>query len=215
MAQKMTNNALVIYGAGGHAKVIADCIISQGLPMKGFIDDNLKRIERTHYSFPVLPGRSSILMEDRLILGIGNNTVRKDLARELSELYIFSQAIIHQSAVISPSVTLGEGTCCMAGVIVNADSVIGRHVILNTGAQVDHDCMIADCVHIAPGAILCGGVKVGEGSLLGVGCTILPGISIGKDCIVGGGTVVINDLIDGCTAIGNLAKITISKITRK
>ncbi|MCS7300843.1 MAG: acetyltransferase, partial [Fimbriimonadales bacterium] len=89
-----------------------------------------------------------------------------------------------------------------AGVVVQPDARIGRHCIVNTAASVDHDCTIADFVHVAPGARLAGGVKVGEGVLLGVGCCVLPGIQIGAWSVVGAGAVVTEDVPDGVVVVG-------------
>ena len=106
------------------------------------------------------------------IIAVGNNLDRKRIVRRSKRR--FSTAI-HDSAIISPSVQIGEGSVICEGAIIQAHVRIGRHVIVNTGASVDHDCVIEDYAHIAPGAHLCGGVHVGEGALVGVGVGLEPG----------------------------------------
>lgn len=105
------------------------------------------------------------------IIAVGDNAARKKEA-EHNELNY--GILIHPTAVISPSATIGSGTVIMAGAIIQARARIGKHCIINTGATVDHDCIIGDYAHIAPGAHLCGHVEVGEGALVGVGVGIAP-----------------------------------------
>jgi sugar O-acyltransferase (sialic acid O-acetyltransferase NeuD family) len=102
----------------------------------------------------------------------------------------------------------------MQGAIIQASSVVGKHCIINTGASVDHDCNIADFVHISPHATLCGDVTVGEGSWIAAGATIIPGVKIGKWCVIGAGSVVTKDIPDYSLAAGNRCKI-IKKINEQ
>lgn len=104
-------------------------------------------------------------------IAIGDNAARK---RESGRLVGPFQTIVHDSAVVSKSAKIGEGTVIMAGAVVQANARIGKHCIINTGATVDHDCVIGDYAHIAPGAHLCGHVEIGEGTLVGVGVGIAP-----------------------------------------
>jgi len=84
--------------------------------------------------------------------------------------------------------------------------VLGRHVIVNTGATIDHDCIVGDFAHIGPGVHLAGMVKVGAGAFLGIGSVVLPGLAIGEWSMVGAGAVVIRDVPDRVTAYGVPAK---------
>jgi sugar O-acyltransferase (sialic acid O-acetyltransferase NeuD family) len=93
------------------------------------------------------------------------------------------------------------------GAIVQAMAKIGNHVIVNTGAQVDHDCVIGDFAHIAPRVVLCGGVSVGEGTLVGAGATVAPGVTIGKWATIGAGAVIIAGIPDYAVAVGNPARV--------
>ena len=112
---------------------------------------------------------------DANVLAIGDNATRKRL---VDEGFYTVEAAIHPSAIVAPYVPIGVGTVVMAGVIVQTGARIGRHVILNTGCTIDHDCVLEDYVHIAPGAHLCGNVHVGEGTLVGVGVGIAPNTTI-------------------------------------
>src|SRR5690606_21947196 len=108
--------------------------------------------------------------------------------------------------IISSSVKIDIGTVLMQGTIIQADTFIGKHAIINTRASIDHDSTVEDFVHISPGAILCGGVQIGEGTHIGAGAVILPGIKIGQWCKVGAGAVVAKNIPSNCTAVGIPAK---------
>ena len=90
---------------------------------------------------------------------------------------------------------------------MQADAQIGKHCIINTGASIDHESVIADYVHISPHSTLCGNVYVGEGSWIGAGSIVIPGLRIGRWCVIGAGSVVTKDIPDGVLAVGNRCKI--------
>lgn len=190
---------MYLYGASGHAKVIIDILHSVGEKIDGLFDDNdqvtsLNGIDVNH----------NWQGEEPIIISIGNNKIRKKVAEKLC--CNFTKAI-HSSAILSESVRINDGTVVMAGGIINADSVVGKHCIINTGASIDHECEIGDYSHISPHATLCGNVKVGEGSWIGAGSVVIPGIEIGKWCTIGAGAVVIRDIPDNTVVAGIPAKV--------
>jgi sugar O-acyltransferase (sialic acid O-acetyltransferase NeuD family) len=193
-----------LYGAGGHAKVIAEILELQGIVVKGIFDDDEKITKLLDY--PALGSflRGRVADKAAVIISVGNNRIRQKIAEKLS--VPFSRAL-HPSALISRRATIGEGSVLMAGVTVNSESTIGRHVILNTQCSVDHDCQINDYVHISPQVALAGNVKVGEGTHIGIGATVIQGISIGRWCTIGAGSVIIRDVPDGATVVGNPGRI--------
>lgn len=186
-----------IYGAGGHAKVVAEIIRSCG-----------DRVGEVYYDIPpmqyidgVLPANvSDVTPRGPMVIAIGLNEARK----RISGLYDLEyRRVIHPSAIISPSVLIDEGSVVMAGAIVNVDTRLGRHCIINTSASVDHDCVISDFVHIAPHVAVCGNTRIGEGSFIGAGSVIIDGITIGRNCMIGAGSVVVSDIPDNTVAYGN------------
>lgn len=191
---------MYLYGASGHAKVIIDILKANNIKVTALVDDN-KEVSSLS-GLPVIHDLSENISP--LIISIGNNEIRKKIAKNLSVEY--SQAI-HPSAIISSSVFIGCGTVVMQGAVIQADATIGKHSIVNTGASVDHDCKIGDFTHIAPHSTLCGNVTVGEGSWVGAGATIIPGIKIGKWCTIGAGAVVIKDVPDYAVVAGVPAKV--------
>jgi sugar O-acyltransferase (sialic acid O-acetyltransferase NeuD family) len=194
---------MVFYGASGHGKVIIEAWIACGGTVTGILDDNpaIKKL-----GDHVVSGKySSDKFPDRpLIISIGDNKVRKTIVEKLHRMY---GKVVHPSAIISASSALDDGSVAMAGVILNAECLIGKHVILNTGCVVDHDCRIGDFVHISPNATLCGGVLVGEGTQVGAGATVIPNVKIGKWATIGAGTVVIEDVPDFALVVGVPGKV--------
>ncbi len=203
---------LVVFGAGGHAKVVLDIVEQQGnYEIAGLLDDDLTLQGQRFFGYPVLGTRADLpaLLSAQLhhaIVAIGDNTDRAAVAAQLDRLgWRFANAV-HPRASIGRGVNIGPGSVVMAGCVVNADAYLGAQVIVNTGATVDHDCRIEDNVHIAPGCHLCGNVGVGQGSLLGAGSTVIPGVSIGKRVIVGAGSTVIRDVADETRVSGSPAR---------
>lgn len=193
---------MIIYGASGHGKVIYDILKSQGISEEIiFVDDADKG--DSFYGCPLLKPHQANFDKHEMIIGIGNNLIRKKLSHMHQQ---FTKAI-HKSSVISQSVEIEEGSVVMSNVSINADTQIGKHCILNTSCSIDHDCVIENFVHISPNASLAGNVKVGEGSHIGIGASVIQGIIIGKFATIGAGSVVIKDVPDGATVVGSPAKI--------
>lgn len=191
---------MIIIGAGGHGRVIADIFIRNGIQNICFWVDQ-PTVQQVN-GFPVEQRQTATTIP--LIIGIGDNRSRKRI--ELENSYTYNLAI-HAAANISTFCDIGLGTVCMAGAVINANSRIGKHVIINTGAVIDHDAKIGDYAHISPNATLAGNVTIGEGAWVGAGAVVIPGIKIGKWAIIGAGAVVIRDIPDNAVAVGNPAKI--------
>ena len=204
---------IFLFGAGGHAKVIADALEKQAkAELICFFDDNNNLWAQDFYNYLVIGGRSVLLskyeelMLEGGVVALGNNAIRKDVSLWLKSNCVSLISVVHPSAQIARGVNINPGTVVFAGAVINADASIGEGVIINTGATVDHDCMIGDYVHIAPGTNLCGGVSVGSVSFIGAGSVIIPGVKIGKGVIIGAGSTVINDLDDGVKVSGSPAR---------
>lgn len=191
-----------IYGASGHGKVILDCLEISGVKVEGFIDDDLNKYEFEGY--PVLGSNQLSLKTSEIIIGIGDNVVRKEIAAKISD---FNRVVIHPSAVVSPRCRIMPGTVIFQNSVVQSGTAIGRHSICNTKASIDHDCIIGDFVHIAPGAIICGSVTIGDLTWIGAGATVIQGISVGKNVMIGAGAVVISNIPDNALAVGVPARI--------
>lgn len=193
---------VIIIGASGHGKVIADIIQLNGNIVKGFLDDNEKIQGKLIVGFPVLGKTEDYVKypDCEFVIAIGDADIRKRLADSLDVKW---HTAVHPEATVSNlDTTIGEGTVIMANAVVNPSSRIGRHCIINTGAVVEHDNVLGDFVHISPNATLAGAVTVGKMTHIGVGAAVKQVISITSDCIIGAGTVVIKDITQSGTYVG-------------
>ncbi len=200
---------IYLYGSGGHAKVILDIFYQQGKSVKALLDDNPpSKINKIHvnkiHGVPIYQA-SKILptinpKNSRWIVAIGNNRIREQIALKLeNQGYSFTSAI-HPSARIALGTEISPGTVVMANTVINTDTKIGSHVIVNTGALIDHDCNIKDYSHISPGCTLCGHVSIGKSTLLGAGSTVSPCIEIGEQTNCPPGSIIIEPLISSYNA---------------
>ena len=180
---------MILYGASGHGKVVAEILRDNSDIDLVFWDDNeYAFIENERVSLP------NKHLGKELIVTVGLNHIRYDIVRSLNNTS-FGNAI-HPNAVVSKSCRLGHGTAIMALAIINASTNIGSHVIVNSGSIIEHDCVVDDFVHVSPGATVCGGVHIGEGSWIGAGAKVKNGVRIGKWTIIGMGAIVISDVPD-------------------
>lgn len=196
---------IIIVGAGGHGKIIADILLQQGLPVAGFVDDATILWGHNRLGLPVFGGVASWTQfgPADLVLGIGDNHARRKVAIQFNtEADVKWVNAIHPTAVIAPSVKLGVGVVIAAGAIINPDTIIGDHVVINTGATIDHDCVIHDYAHVAPGANLTGGITIGEGTLVGAAVSFVPYRTVGSWTVIGTGAVVTKDIPDCVIAKG-------------
>lgn len=195
---------IVIIGAGGHAKVVADIILrrikflNEDIKIMGFLDDKYSETltnEDYIFNIPIL-GKVDLIneiLDDDIyfIIAIGNNTTRERISKKYNLNYYTA---IHPDAVVGFQVSLGSGAVVMANATINSGSTIGKHCIINTGSIIEHDNCIEDYSHISPGVKLAGGVKVGTRSWIGLGSNIIQEITIGSDTIIGAGSVVVTDI---------------------
>lgn len=204
-------SGVLIYGVGGHSKVVVDVVERQEeYRVVGFLDDNPGLWGKDILGYRVLGDFSALinkgLLRHPVVIAIGDNQVRARLAVKLKDIGCSFARIIHPSAQIARNAQIGPGTMIMANVAINPGTRIGAHTIVNTGATVDHDCIVYDFVHISPAAVLAGNVVVGEGAHIGMACSVLPNVQIGEHSILGAGAVVTRNIAAGVTAFGVPAK---------
>lgn len=205
---------IVLVGGGGHCKVIIDIIKSvRKYKIVGITDSNT--VEDEIMGIPII-GNDDIL-EDLYNEGVqnafvclgalGNIKIRDNIFNKLKSIGFKIPKLIHKNAIVSPYAKISNGTCVMAGAIVNAGVIIKENCIINTGSIIEHDCIIKRNTHISPKASIAGGSKVGYNSHIGTGSTIIHGIEIGNNVIVGAGAVVVNDIESDVTAVGIPSRI--------
>lgn len=187
-------NNLVIVGASGHGKVIADIAEKVGYTDIVFLDDNPK-VESCGTYKVVGECKSALSYKNSdFIVAIGNTKVRRKIQSELNEMGLHIVSLIHPAAVIAPNVVIGIGTVVMAGAVINPCTEIGQGCIVNTCASVDHDCRIGDYVHVSVGAHVAGTVIIGDNTWVGAGATVINNIKITADCMIGAGAVVVKNI---------------------
>lgn len=196
---------IYIFGAGGHAKVVLDAFTSAKLTVSALIDP--ARSGETLFGVPIVASHNEVTDSEgkTFVVAIGDNQRRKSIYAELLEHGWLPISCIHASAVVSSTAKIGAGTFVSAGAIINADAVVGNNVIVNTAAVIEHDCRVEDHAHIAPKSVMGGTCFVGEGALLGIGSTMLPGKKLGKWSTAGAGSVIVRDIEDALTVVGNPA----------
>tara|TARA_R110002050_G_scaffold167701_2_gene298632 strand:- start:2454 stop:3086 length:633 start_codon:yes stop_codon:yes gene_type:complete len=206
---------LVIVGASGHGKVIADIAEQLGFSIF-FYDDaypNKKHIEQwpIHGSCNDLISskNTGIAFSDDVVIAIGDNNIRQRKALFLQENGFSLISLIHSKAIVSQYAKIAPGTVVFAGAIINAFAKIGAGCIINTSAIIEHDCVIADFAHICPNVALAGGVYIGSKSWIGIGSQVRQSITIGDNCMIGAGSTVVKNLPNNTTAFGSPA---VSKI---
>ncbi len=198
---------LLIYGAGGHAKVILDAALRSGCyRVLGLLDDDAALHGRTVLGTPVLGGFSQLERRElrgcQIVLAVGSNVRRRELSERLRPLGVTFVCLVHPSALIGEAVSFGVGTVVLAGVVINAETKVGEHVIVNTGATIDHDCRIGDFAHLSPGVHLAGNVHVQALAHLGIGACVIPGVTIGEGATVAAGAAVVGNVAPGKTVGG-------------
>lgn len=195
--------AIVVYGAGGHARVVIDTIREgrRDLRVVGVIDDGDNLPEQV-LGVPVL-GDASRLVELRergvgmAALGVGavtHNALRAEIYERLKREGFHLPNLIHPRAVVEPSVVMGKGNQIFAGAVVSSNVELGDNTIINSNVVVSHDCRIEDHVHLTPGALLAGSVTVGARTVVGMGVTVYLGVSIGADVVVANGNHILQDI---------------------
>lgn len=205
---------LIILGASGHAKVLIASLISGPAKILGIVERVGCNNTEDVLNIPIIGDDDSILryspQDVQLINGLGStssNESRRVLFEKFVALGYHFATVLHPTAVTSPDICLGEGVQVMAGAVIQPGTVMGDNSILNTNASIDHDCLIANHVHIAPGATLSGGVHVGEGTFVGAGAVVIQGIEIGSQCVVAAGAVVIHDVAAHTRVAGVPARV--------
>lgn len=195
-------NNLVIVGASGYGKVVADIAEKVGYTDIIFLDDNQDIKTCGKYSV-VGASRDAMRYSDcDFVVGIGNTEIRKRIQAKLIEKGLQIATLIHPKAVIASDVSLGMGTVVMAGAVINPCTEIGQGCIVNTCASVDHDCRIGDYVHISVGTHVAGTVTIGDNTWIGAGATVSNNVKIVEDCMIGAGAVVVKNIYESATYIG-------------
>ncbi len=195
--------SIALIGAGGHCKVIIDLLNELNeYDIVGIYDDNKEGV----FSGINILGKTNELDEniDNFIISIGNDKIRKKIYESHKNLNWCR--LIHPKSIVSKTAKIDIGTVVLAGAVIQTEVQIGKHCIINTNCNIDHESIVGDFCNICPGTTICGLVNIGESTFVGANSTIIQTIKIGNDCLVGAGTVIIRDIPDGKKVVGNPAR---------
>lgn len=200
---------LVIIGNGGHSKVVQEIAKLINYQIIAILDD---QFSCEFFTDEIVYGPTILLRElidndVKVVVAIGNNSIRKKMTESFHMFPDQYATLIHPTATISKHATIGYGTVIMPNTVINPSATIGDHCIINSGAIVEHDNRIESFAHISPTATLTGNVSVGEGTQIGASATIIPGIKIGKWSVVGAGSTVIKNIPSYCKVVGSPTRV--------
>ncbi|KAA0565840.1 acetyltransferase [Bacillus sp. CH30_1T] len=203
-------NKLMIIGASGHGKVVADIALKMNKWSNiVFLDDD-QNVDSS-MGIEVIGTTDDVITyknEYEIVVGIGNNYIREKIQNKLEATGAKIPTLIHPSAIIGEQVYIGSGTVVMAGVVINCCTRVGKGCIINTATSIDHDNIIGDYVHISPGCHLAGTVTVENLNWIGIGSKVSNNVMITNGCVIGAGATVINNI----TEVGTYVGVPIRKI---
>ncbi len=204
---------IIVIGAGGHARVIVALLQSLGrYRIRGILDLGDPRPGETILGIPIV-GKADAAEDWRrkdipnAALAIGDNSHRREWQKRLQTTGFALPVLVHPTAIVDSSVKLEEGVVICAGTIIGACANIQAGGLVNTGAIIDHECMLFPFVHIAPGCFIAGRVEIGQETFVGIGSCIIDRLVIGERVSIGAGSVVVSNIPDNTTAYGVPAKI--------
>jgi sugar O-acyltransferase (sialic acid O-acetyltransferase NeuD family) len=201
----MLTDRKVVVGAGGHARVVMDALLSVVDNQNAYVfaDDDAALHGVEMLGVAVLGSASQLIqLGTSFHVAVGNNQIREMLFNRLVHVGGVPFAVTHPRACVSQFANIVRGSFVAAHAVVAPAALIGMGVIINHSAVVDHDCSVGDFSHVAPGASLAGGVVLGRGVLIGAGARVLPGITIGANAVVGAGAVITADVSPNAKVVG-------------
>lgn len=196
-----------MFGYSGHSYVVIETLQAVGMKIAGYFDRQMAK--ENPYNLPYMGYEGEvgkINWSGFVFPAVGDNKVRESMVHFFSASVLRQFVLMDPSAKVSPTAIIQPSTYIGKNSCINAQVQIGKGVIINTGAIIEHESSIGDFAHIAPAAVLCGNVRVGNNSFIGANAVIKQGIKIGIKAIIGTGAVVLKDVPDGEVWLGNPAK---------
>ena len=197
---------MILIGYSGHGYVAYGILQLTGKVVTGYCDKE----EKTYNPFKLeykgrenSPAAYDLFREQGFFISVGDNNIRANIFQTLAEQDLYPANAIHPFAIIDATAVIASKGVLIAGnATINPLSRIGKGVICNTGSIIEHECIVGDFAHLAPGVVLCGNVKVGNKSFIGANAVIRQGITIGNNAIIGAGAVVVRDVSDNSKVMG-------------
>lgn len=174
----------------------------------GFLDDRPDVLRGFEGYPPILcsPDVYEPRPDDCFVCAVGSNLQRERFVRMLEAKGGKFVSVIHPTAHIGPHVRIGTGCIVAPEAFLDCDITIGDHVVLNVRSFVAHDCRVGDFAMISPGCNVAGRCTIEDRAFLGIGVICKPDMTIGSSALVGAGAVVVRNIPQGITAVGNPAR---------
>jgi sugar O-acyltransferase (sialic acid O-acetyltransferase NeuD family) len=209
--------SVVIVGAGGHARVVADALLCQGVEVRGFVDADRSLHGSSIYGRPVL-GADGALDDEALkgcdlvngLGGVGSEQgtlLRRRVQEQLEAAGRRFVGVRHPTAHVSPRAELAADVQVLAGAVVQPGACIGIGSVINTRAVVEHDCLLGAFVHCAPGSVVCGDVRLGDDVHVGAGAVVRQALTLGRGVVVAAGAAVVADQSVAAVLMGVPARV--------
>jgi sugar O-acyltransferase (sialic acid O-acetyltransferase NeuD family) len=209
-------SSIIVWGATGQAKVVREAVSLTGVELAAVFDNDEDAVS-PFPDVPIYHGWAGFLEWKRdvdpsaygAVVAVGGTRGhdRVHLGTQLAAEGFAPWTVIHPHAYVATDAQVGAGSQVMVGATLATQVRLGRWCLVNTAASVDHESVLADGVHIGPGAHLAGAVDVGARAMVGTGATVAPRVRIGADAIVGAGSVVLHDVEPGTVVVGNPARV--------
>jgi|SRR5690625_1843617 len=208
----MSNKDLYIIGAGDVGGFVSYHHREMGsFNVKGFLDNDKMKFGKQYYGLPVI-GDTDVIMDTpkkiSIVIAVAQPAIKRRIYSELKKNSLIEfPSFIHPQSWVGEKVNIGKGCIIYPGVSINYETAIADFVTVNMNAVLGHNCTLGDFSTLSPG-VNCGGfTNIGQESFMGINSTSIQGITIGDHVIIGAGTVVIRDVPDGCTVVGNPGRI--------
>jgi UDP-perosamine 4-acetyltransferase len=205
-----SEGSCVILGAGGHGRVLLDCLRASRIDVAGLLDPDRALWGKEIDGARVMGGDDllSALKSQgihRFAVGVGgvkDLSPRRRLFLEGEAAGLTAVTVKHPSAALSPAAKVGAGAQILPMSVVNAGASIGEGALINSAVVVEHDVRVGDYAHVSVGARLAGGVRIGALAFVGAGAVVREGVEIGERAVIGMGAIVLGDVEAGAQVIG-------------
>jgi len=208
----------VIIGAGTQGQVYASYLKEAGINIIGFIDDNPDLIGKEVNNIPVIGKYEDLFLDEfknkiqDVYCPIGINSVRVEYLSTLKKEGYGIPSFLHHTVSIAPDVTIGEAVYMLAGNIVMPHTTIGNYIMINMDSTIAHHVILEDGVFMSSGVNIGALINVRKNAYIGMGVTAMTGVKeIGKETMIGAGTVIIRDVPEYTTVVGNPARVIKTK----
>ena len=200
------------------AEEVADFVSDiEGLRLSGFVENRHR--ERSQETLCGLP----IHWIDELVLFAKTHqavvalttTQRASYVAEASAYGTQFGTVVHPSAIISRTSSIGEGSIVSPRVVVAAHTRVGRHTLLNRGVLIGHHTRLGDFVTVNTGANIAGACQVGHQVFVGMGAVVLDHLTVGDGAVIGAGAVVTKDVPARALVVGVPARIVRENVEPK